>query len=798
MLSLTIGSFGSKLLTFFFVPFYTAVLSTEEYGTADLITTTVSLLFPFFSFIMCEALLRFAQEKNENKEQIYSVGMVTWIFGFCVMLLLSPLLLFVPTLKPFYWLVILYYFTFSFNSNIGYYVRGIGKVSVYSISGIINTFVTILLNLLFLLVLKTGVVGYLLSFIIANFVATVFMIVAAKTYKYRIHVKSLDKSLLRRMLSYSVPLIPNSASWWISNSSDKYILTFFSGVAVNGIYSIAYKIPTIITMVTNIFTTAWRLSAVEKFGTEESKEFYSNVFNLYVTLTVSLASWLMLINKPLSHFLYSKEFYQAWQFVPVLLIASVVHSYSDFFGTIYTSVYKTKMIFYSTLVGAGANVVLNFLLIPKFSALGAAIATMLSYFVVFVIRFIDSRKILKLNYDIKGDFLCVVIIVLQLIISSTNLPFELYVSCVLFLIIIVIRKSSIKAIVKMMLFRKSVNNIKEDKTLDCVDLTNGKTVYSGYVKNNSILRKSASGGAAAALYNHVLKNSGVVYGVGYTEDFKSAEFYEVTNVKDISILQSSKYIQSKKTVCINGRQINVFDRVAEQLQNGKNILFIGLGCDVAALLKVCESKKVDTSLLYTIDIICHGPTLPEVETSYIEALEKKYHSRVKEFSVRYKKDGWVPPYIRAIFENGKEHIQNWYESDFNYAFGHYSRPSCWNCKYKGNNHTADITIGDYWGMTPDMDGYNEYGVSVFIVHSNKGETLLHDLPNEEYHLQLADASHVICNNPMYYKSRTKDTNHDIFKKNLESKGLQYAVAKDMGVAKYIYWKVNLFFKGKRR
>lgn len=452
--SLTLGSFGSKLLTFLFVPFYTAVLSTEEYGTADLITVTVSLLFPFFSLIICEAMLRFAQEKEIDLRQIFSIGLYIWLIGLIILLMLSPLLNFIPSLRSYSTLILIYYCIYSLNMNIGYYVRGIGEVTVYSISGIITTICTIIFNLIFLLLFKMGVVGYIASIIISSSLSTLYMILATQIYKNRIPIKSIDKNILKKMLSFSIPLIPNSASWWISNSSDKYILTFFEGASANGIYSVAYKIPTIIMIVTNIFTTAWRLSAVYKFGTDASKRFYSNVFDMYITLTVGMASCLMLLNKPLSYVLYLKEFYEAWKFVPVLILASVILSYSDFLGTIYTSAYKTTILFYSTLLGAISNLILNFWLIPRCGAIGAAVATLLSYVVTFVIRMINSREILKIQYKIKEDILCILIITVQLIVSSSNLKSEYLVSFACLVLLIVIKKENI-----LELMRKIIQSI---------------------------------------------------------------------------------------------------------------------------------------------------------------------------------------------------------------------------------------------------------------------------------------------------------------------------------------------------
>ena len=455
MLSLTIGNFASKLLSFLFVPFYTAVLTTAEYGTADLVTTTVTLLFPFFSLIICESMMRFALDSEEDSSKVFQNGMIVWIAGLLILIALSPVLLLVNALKNYIILVVLYYLGYSLNQNVGYFCRGDEKVVLYTISGIVATAVTIGLNLVFLLWLKLGVNGYLMASIIANISSSAVMVLGGKLYRYKLSFKTYDKDLMKRMLRYSIPMIPNSASWWVSNSSDKYILIAFAGVDVNGVYSVAYKIPTIITIVTSIFATAWRISAVEKFGSEESRKFYSDVYGMYVTLTICMASALLVINKPLARFLFSKDFYQAWQYVPVLLAASVIHAYCEFFGTLYTSAMKTKMLFYSTVIGALTNIVLNLLMIPTMGALGAAIATMSSYLVVWLIRMIHSSKIMKLEYHYFDDVVCFTLVLIQVVIASVTVEYEVLISAVIFLMIIVVRKKNIGQLVNILRRRAS-------------------------------------------------------------------------------------------------------------------------------------------------------------------------------------------------------------------------------------------------------------------------------------------------------------------------------------------------------
>lgn len=450
MLLMTIGSLGSKVLAFLFVPFYTAVLTTSEYGISDLITTTVSLCFPLFTLIISESLLQFTLNKEDEISKIWSIGLRIWILGTLAMLLCSPIVLLTP-LKEYYIFVVSYYIAYSLYNCLSYFIRGLNKVGVFSIAGIINSVLVIALNLLFLLGMKIGIIGYLLSQIIACFFAGVFIFFAGKIYKYGFGIFKVDRQLQSKMLAYSIPMIPNSISWWIANASDRYILTMFSGVAVTGIYSVAYKIPTIISLFSGIFNSAWRLSANENFGSEESKAFYTDIYSKLTVLLLLLSSFLIVINKPLASILFSKDFYAAWECVPILVVSAVFHSYSDFFGTIYTTSFKTKYLFYSTLMGAGTNIILNFCFIPHFGAIGAALATLISYAVVWIFRLVHSQKILKIKYHLVRDCIGYLIVFVQLVLAEFEWKFEIAVSAVLLLILIILVRKELISIFKMAL-----------------------------------------------------------------------------------------------------------------------------------------------------------------------------------------------------------------------------------------------------------------------------------------------------------------------------------------------------------
>ena len=308
--------------------------------------------------------------------------------------------------------------------------------------------------------------------------------------------------------------------------------------------------------------------------------------------------------------------------------------------------------------------------------------------------------------------------------------------------------------------------------------------YSGYFLDDEKLKKCSSGGIATAMSEAIINKGGVVFGAAYSRDFKSAEYYCATTREDLEKLKGSKYIFTKKEVLINDKYVPVYPLVKKYLEEGKMVLFTGLGCDVAGLNTYLTKNKVDTTNLYVVDLICRGPTVAKVAKDYIERLEKKYYSKVVSFSARYKKNGWTPFYILVKFENGKTYKEDYYNSDYGLAFSRYSIPACYQCGFRGENHKSDVTIGDYHGITSQMKGFNSNGVSIIITQNKKGKELLELIDKEQFKMQKADLEWALSRNKMYYKHRDKYAKWDKFDKNFKKHGLHYAVVRDSGILKY--------------
>ena len=392
----TVGKFVSKLIVIFMLPFYTSYLTSAEYSTADLITNLCNLLIPMACLGVSEGIFRGAASKNVDKESFFTNGALLMIMGSAFFLALSPILNLFDYFNEYIWLIILYVLASNIHSVCSQYVCAIGRTKLFAGQGVLNTMLTVLLNILFLVGFDMGINGYVLSIVLADFLSTVFLVFVAKLYRAFIP-KKIDKQILKELLRFCLPLIPSTVFWWITGVSDRYMVAYFCSDEINGLYAAAYKVPTLLTYVVIIFNDAWKLSAVaESDNREECAKFYSGVFKYYIAVMFSGGAILAVGAQIFSKILFAESYFSAWIYIPILSAATVFTALDTFLGSAYFTVKRTGMSFWTSFIGAVLNVALNVILIPSDSAIGgavgASIATLISYFAVFVIRTVTMHK----------------------------------------------------------------------------------------------------------------------------------------------------------------------------------------------------------------------------------------------------------------------------------------------------------------------------------------------------------------------------------------------------------------------
>ena len=452
---LSIGNFGSKLITFFLVPLYTNILTKSEYGTIDLITILTTVIVPLITLNIQEAVLRYSMDKESNKSKILSIGILILFISFFICILGYPLLKLFNATSSYAFLLVLYTMFFISSQLFLCYLRGCERLIDYSIISVIQTLIIAIINFYFIAVLKLGIKGYIIAYIIAYFVSTLLCLIKgniiSELKKFRV-----DNNLFKEMTKYSIILIPNSLMWWIMNSLDRIMVTSMINIDSNGLYAVSYKIPTILITFTSIFNQAWMFSAVKEKDSKDKNEYtnviYSSLFNVIVVASL----FLILILKPLMTIYVGKEFYDAWLYTPPLIIGTIFLTLGTFLSNEYTSNKDSMGFLKSSTFGAVINLVLNFVLIPKIGIMGAAIATCISYAAVLIFRIFDTRKYVKLKiidlkkvilflllvisvillYVVDGISLYILLLILFVIELLINLKFWLNIICNIFLKII--------------------------------------------------------------------------------------------------------------------------------------------------------------------------------------------------------------------------------------------------------------------------------------------------------------------------------------------------------------------------
>lgn len=419
-----LGNCLPKVLSFILIPIYTNYLTTSEYGISDLLTTTISLLIPFFTLNIQDAVMRFSLDEHYKKEDIFSIALRVILAGSILLSIGTIIVSFfkIPALDNSYlFFFVLMYFTTTINNTMSLFCRGIDKVKVVVIGGILQSVATLSANILFLVIFDWGLNGYLLAHTLGSIIALITYFFGAELYKYTKY--SVTKGILKEMVIYSFPMVFSAIAWWINDASDRYILTWISGTSVSGLYSISYKIPNILMIFQNIFAQAWSISAVKEFDKNDSDNFISNMYNIINFAMIFLCSATMIANIPIAKILYSNEFFNAWKYVPPLLISVVFNAMYLFIGSLFTAVKDTKNLSFSTIIGALTNTLCNFIFIYLWGAYGAALATMLGFFVSFLMNHLLFRKHMILRIRWKRDTIGYVLLFLQMCVSYYGLRY---------------------------------------------------------------------------------------------------------------------------------------------------------------------------------------------------------------------------------------------------------------------------------------------------------------------------------------------------------------------------------------
>lgn len=451
MLLFSISSFGTKVIGFLLVPLYTSYLTTGDYGTADMLNTIVHLVLPIFSVDIADGVIRFVLEKkNKDSSVLFAAMKVISLGSIALLLMLLSIraagLIAIPD-KYYGFIFLSFLFTSLYNTFVNY-LKGKERINNLVIAGLMCSLLNAVCNILFLTRFGMGVDGYLLANLLAIAAPMFYLLICAWHYGY-LNFKDVvaDKKIEKEMLLYSAPLILNGLAWWVNNSLDRLFVTFICGVGANGLLAVAYKIPSILSMVQTIFNQAWTLSAIQEFDPEDRKGFMGKIYSYYGGAMTVSSSAILLLNVPLAKLLYANDFFAAWQYTGMLIIAHLFGGLSVCISGVFNAVKDTRTLAATTMAGGLSNVIMNALLIPYIGVLGAAIATMLSNLMVWIWRMHKVRSYINLRINLKRDTISYLLVVIQCL-AGLSINHMYYIQAMICGLIVILYRKEINLVLK--------------------------------------------------------------------------------------------------------------------------------------------------------------------------------------------------------------------------------------------------------------------------------------------------------------------------------------------------------------
>ncbi len=449
-----IGNVLSKLMAFFLIPIYTIYISTEIYGKYDLISSIISLVVPLIFFQIWDGLFRFIYDYKTDKDKykVVSNGLIVFIFGILIYEIFFIIVsIFIKIPSSIF--VNLYGISYAAQYIFGTFSRTFKKNKLYMVSGVVNTLVNLVSNIIIIVFLKYRTIGGLfLSIVLGNVVQCIIISLNLKIFK-NVKIKDFDFCLIKKIIKFSIPIAISTISYWLLTGFTKVYISKNFGYSSNGIFAMATKLASFIVVIVSVLQMAWHESSFEVANNKYKKEYYEKGLNTFLeVLTFSTAVIMMLLNF-FFPYIVKGDYLKAKNYMPIVLIYTVVNSFSGFSSSQFLAEKDSKVPLYTTLFAAILNIILLFLF-KRFDVFGASISLLISFLLNTILRIIILNK--KYNININKILLLyslITFVISCLIYYLCNSIINLV--CSLLLLIIIIIKYGKLFII---MFRKKVKN----------------------------------------------------------------------------------------------------------------------------------------------------------------------------------------------------------------------------------------------------------------------------------------------------------------------------------------------------
>ncbi len=385
-----IPKFGSIIL----IPLCTSILTTSEYGEGDIIVTAATLMTTTMTLCVSDGVFRYIVSGKHNKNEALSVGIIVTLVAIACS---AGIVAFVHSAgildkhNNYLWYGFLCFAVMSINRIEAYYHKGDDNTRIIKKASVVQSISLLSFTILFLVVLKIGLQGYLLAVILSYVTADVVML-TSKRFINSICCFSWNRSLAVAILSYSIPMVFSAIAWWINNVSDRYILLYLNGPAIVGVYAVSSKIPSIVSVLYMGIINAFQISTISDTEKEDGDGFWKDVYESTSVFLLAICMILIVVNIWIAKLLFSKDFFDGWRYAPILICAAFFKSVGDMCLSVTMKERRSGL--HALIVSSAAvlNIIGNIILIPKYSAYGAAFSTLGSFFLMWFIAYTHASR----------------------------------------------------------------------------------------------------------------------------------------------------------------------------------------------------------------------------------------------------------------------------------------------------------------------------------------------------------------------------------------------------------------------
>lgn len=439
-LILLIGKFATQFMSFLLLPLFTHYLATDDFGLVDLLQSYIFLFVPVLTLRLDSAIFRFLIDKRkdeEGKTKIISNALFVLFVVTLIAIIISIIIIVFFNFK-YVFCVIVNLIVLMLSNVLLQILRGLGKNKEYSIASIITGFTCLIVNIVLILFFHYGANSILIASSIANIFVIMYVLFVSKTLSY-FNINKISKKEIHSLLKYSLPMIPNSLSWWIVSVSDRTIISIFLGEAFNGIYTVSCKFSNLLNSVFSIFCMSWQESASIHINDEDRDDFFSDMINT-LFIAFSCVSLIIISCLPIVYnILIGEEYLSSYNYIPILLYANSWNIMISLIGGIYIALKKTKEIANTTIISAIINLLINVVFIKYIGLYAACLSTLIAYLAMSIYRHIDCKKYINLKIDYLKIFIFTIIFGISMLLyyinniylNVVNLLFVLLYSCII-------------------------------------------------------------------------------------------------------------------------------------------------------------------------------------------------------------------------------------------------------------------------------------------------------------------------------------------------------------------------------